>query len=215
LPLIPLVVLANRRLELPARIPQTAEAQHGSALSLLRHRTLRRVFVVNALLAMAWDLHLIFVPIDGERVGLSASEIGLVLSSFAAATFAVRFSMGTIARRLTEHQVLTGSLLLAGAVFVVYPLSTNVFGLLALSSTRGRGLGRSQPMVLSLLHTHAPPGRVGEAAGVRLSLVNMMSVGVPLALGAVGSSIGIGPVFWSVGTCLMTCGFVARPGGRH
>jgi len=48
----------------------------------------------------------------------------------------------------------------------------------------------------------------------RLSLVNMMSVGVPLALGAVGASIGIGPVFWSVGTCLMTCGFVTRRSGR-
>ncbi len=183
-------------------------------LALLRHRTLRRVFAVNALLAMAWDLHSIFVPIYGERIGLSASEIGVVLSSFAAATFAVRFSMGAIARRLTEHQVLTGSLLLAGAVFLVYPLSTNVLGLLALSFILGLGLGSSQPMVLSLLHTHAPPGRIGEAAGVRLSLVNMMSVGVPLALGAVGASVGIGPVFWSVGTCLMTCGFVTRRGGR-
>jgi hypothetical protein len=44
-------------------------------------------------------MHSIFVPIYGERIGLSASEIGLVLSSFAAATFVVRLAMGTIARR--------------------------------------------------------------------------------------------------------------------
>ena len=31
-------------------------------------------------------------------------------------------SMGAIARRLTEHQVLTGALFLAGAVYLVYPL---------------------------------------------------------------------------------------------
>src|SRR6185295_15124149 len=209
-----IAALSGRRFELPARAPPVGTAQHGGMLALLRHRTLRRVFAVNALLAMAWDLHSIFVPIYGERIGLSASEIGVVLSSFAAATFAVRFSVGAIARRLTEHQVLTGSLLIAGAVFVVYPLSTNVLGLLALSFILGLGLGSSQPMVLSLLHTHAPPGRIGEAAGLRLSLVNMMSVGVPLALGAVGASVGIGPVFWSVGTCLMTCGFVTRRSGR-
>jgi MFS family permease len=113
---------------------------------------------------------------------------------------------------MTEHQVLAAALFLGGAVFLVYPLSTNVFGLLALSFVLGLGLGSSQPMVLSLLHTHAPAGRIGEAAGVRLSLVNMMSVAVPLALGAVGASIGIGPVFWSVGTGLVTCGFVARRG---
>lgn len=209
-PLIPLAVLANQRFALPARAPHVATAHPGGVLALLRHRTLRRVFAVNALLSAAWDLHSIFVPIYGARIGLSASEIGLVLSSFAAATFAVRFSMGAIARRMTEHQVLAAALFLGGAVFLVYPLSTNVFGLLALSFVLGLGLGSSQPMVLSLLHTHAPPGRIGEAAGVRLSLVNMMSVAVPLALGAVGASIGIGPVFWSVGTGLMTCGFVAR-----
>ena len=212
-PLIPITVLSGRRFALPAKAAHVGTAHHGGVLALLRHRTLRRVFAVNALLSMSWDLHSIFVPIYGERIGLSAFEIGLLLSSFAAATFVVRLWMGRIARRLTEHQVLTGALLLAGAVYLVYPLSTSVLGLLALSFTLGLGLGSSQPMVLSLLHTHAPPGRVGEAAGVRLSLVNMMSVGVPLALGAVGASIGIGPVFWSVGTCLVTCGFVAQRSG--
>jgi MFS family permease len=215
IPLIPITVLAGRRFELPAKRPRGGAAHHGGVRALLRHRTLRRVFAVNALLSMSWDLHSIFVPIYGARIGLSASEIGVLLSAFAAATFVVRVFIGRIARRLTEHQVLTGALLLAGVVYLVYPLSTSVLGLLALSFTLGLGLGCSQPMVLALLHTHAPPGRIGEAAGVRLSLVNMMSVGVPLAAGAVGASVGIGPVFWSVGTCLVTCGFVARRNGPH
>jgi MFS family permease len=183
-------------------------------MALLRHRTLRRVFAINALLSMGWDLHSIFVPIYGAKIGLTASEIGLVLSSFAAATFAVRFSMGAISRRMSEQQVLTTALFLAGAVYLVFPFSTNVPWLLSLSFVLGLGLGSGQPMVLSLLHTHSPPGRVGEAAGVRMSLINMMAVGVPLALGAVGASVGIGPVFWSVGACLMTGGFMARRGGR-
>ena len=38
-------------------------------------------------------------------------------------------------------------------------------------------------MVMSLLHTHAPPGRMGEAAGVRMSLVQAMAVAVPLTFG--------------------------------
>ena len=183
-------------------------------IALLRHRTLRRVFVINALLSMAWDLHSIFVPIYGARIGLTASEIGVILSSFAAATFVIRFSMRAISHRMSEQQVLTAALFVGGAVYLVFPFSTSVPGLLLLSFILGLGLGSGQPMVLSLLHTHAPPGRAGEAAGVRMSLVNMMSVGVPLALGAVGASVGIGPVFWSVGACLMTGGFVSRRGGR-
>ena len=38
---------------------------------------LRRVFIVNALLSMAWDLHAFFIPIYGAKLGLSASVIGI------------------------------------------------------------------------------------------------------------------------------------------
>jgi len=214
-PLVPFAVLARGRVVLPAPHAHAGVAPRGGVLALLRHRTLRRILAINALLAMGWDLHSIFVPIYGAKIGLAASEIGLVLSSFAAATFAVRFSMGAIAHRMSEQQVLTAALLLAGAVYFAYPFSTSVPGLLLLSFVLGLGLGSSQPMVLSLLHTHAPRGRVGEAAGVRLLLVNMMAVGVPLVLGGIGASVGIGAVFWSVGACLMTGGLVARRGGRQ
>ena len=209
-PLVPLAVLAGSRLPFPGRHPSAGAPHPGGVLALLRHRTLRRVFAINALLSLGWDLHTIFVPIYGARIGLSASEIGIVLSAFAAATFAVRFSMPAIARRMNEQQVLTAALLLAGAVYLVFPFSTSVPGLLLLSFTLGLGLGSGQPMVMSLLHTHAPPGRMGEAAGVRMSLVQSMAVAVPLVFGALGASVGIAPVFWSVGACLVTGGYALR-----
>jgi len=213
-PLIPLAVLARGRLRFPGGHPRVGAVHHGGVLALFRHRTLRRVFAINALLSLGWDLHSIFVPIYGARIGLSASQIGIVLSSFAAATFVVRLFMPAISRRLNEQQVLTAALLIAGAVYLVFPFSASVAGLLLLSFILGLGLGSGQPMVMSLLHTHAPPGRLGEAAGVRMSLVQSMAVAVPLVFGALGASIGIAPVFWSVGACLVTGGFIARRGGR-
>ena len=86
--------------------------------------------------------------------------------------------------------------------------------LFALSFALGLGLGAGQPVVLSLLHTHAPAGRIGEAAGIRMALVNSMSFVAPLVLGAIGASVGIVPVFWSVGACLATGGILARRAGR-
>jgi len=65
-------------------------------------------------------------------------------------------------------------------------------------------------MVMSLLHSHAPPGRMGEAAGVRMSLINAMAVVVPLLFGALGGTIGLAPVLWSVGVCLTGSGWLAR-----
>lgn len=214
-PFVPLVVLARGGLALPGPHAHEGPAHHGGVRVLLRHRTLRRLFAINALFAVGWDLFTVFVPIYGARIGLSASEIGLVLSTFAAATFVVRFLMPRIARRMPEQQVLTIALFVAGAVYLLFPLAQSAPTLLVLSFGLGLGLGSGQPMVMALLHTHAPPGRMGEAAGVRMSLVNTMAVAVPLVFGALGTTVGLAPVFYSVGACLTTGGLLARRASRR
>jgi MFS family permease len=210
----PLAVLASGRLALPGPHPRAGGAHRGGVLALLRHKTLSRVLAINALFAVGWDLHTIFVPVYGAKVGLSASEIGIVLSTFAAATFVVRLLMPAIARRMTEQQVLIGALFVAGAVYLAFPYARSVALLLPLSFCLGFALGTGQPMVMALLHTYAPPGRMGEAAGVRMSLVNSMAVAVPLAFGALGTIVGLSPVFWSVGAVLTAGGFLARRGAH-
>lgn len=210
IPLLPVAVLASGRLTLPGPHPARTEETAGSVLELVTHHKLRRVFFVNVLLAMGWDLHTIVIPIYGAKIGLSASQIGLILASFAAATFVVRFSMRWIVRRFTEHQVLTIALFIAALVYLLFPFSQTAPTLMALSFCLGLGLGMSQPMVMSLLHRHAPPGRMGEAAGVRMSLVQSMAVAVPLAFGALGATVGLTPVFWSVGVCLATGGWLTK-----
>jgi len=170
------------------------------------------VFAINCLLTMAWEIHTIFVPIYGNAIGLSASMIGAILAAFASATFLVRLAMPVFMRRVNEHQVLTAALFVAGAVYLAIPFSRNVGTLMALSFCLGLGLGSGQPMVMALLHSHAPPGRMGEAAGVRMSLINSMSVAVPLLFGAVGGAFGVAPVLWSVGVFLATGGWLTRRG---
>jgi len=210
LPLIAAGVLARGMRTLPGPHPAHKTLRSGGPIELLKHPKLRRVFLVNFLLAMGWDLHTIVIPVYGEQRGLSASQIGLILASFAVATFIVRFSMRWIVRRWSEREVLSIALVIAGFVYMLYPFSTTASTLMALSFSLGLGLGMSQPMVMSLLHTHAPPGRMGEAAGVRMSLVQTSSVGVPLIFGALGATIGLTPVFWSVGLCLAAGGAFYR-----
>lgn len=210
LPVVPAVVLARNLLPLPGPHPARVAGGSGGALELVTHRKLRWVFFVNALLAIGWDLHTIVIPVYGAKIGLSASAIGLILASFAAATFVVRLAMRWIVRRANERQVLKVSLFIAGAVYLVFPFSDGAPTLMALSFCLGLGLGMSQPMVMSLLHSHAPAGRMGEAAGVRMSLVQAMAVAVPLAFGGLGATVGLTPVFWSVGVCLATGGWLTR-----
>ena len=67
LPLIPAGVLAGGWLALPGPHPARKQGNAGSVLELIRHKTLRRVFLVNVLLAMAWDLHTIVIPVYGAQ----------------------------------------------------------------------------------------------------------------------------------------------------
>jgi hypothetical protein len=54
---------------------------------------------------------------------------------------------------------------------------------------------------------------MGEAAGVRMSLVQAMAVAVPLTFGTLGATIGLAPVFWSVGLCLAGGGLLTKRAG--
>jgi MFS family permease len=233
--LLPVAVLAVDRVPLPGPHRSHAAVHHGGVLALLRLPGVREVLAINVLLSVGWDLHTIFVPIYGARIGLTASEIGMVLAAFAAATFTVRLAMPALARRMSapgrpkreslrsgheggpavEHRILTLALFVAGAVYLLFPFARSAPTLGALSFCLGLGLGSGQPMVMSLLHVHTPAGRIGEAVGVRMSLVQTSSVAVPLLFGAVGASLGLAPVFWAVGSCLAAGGYFTRRGARR
>ena len=212
LPLVPLVTLARRRLALPATHALAGAPAPGSMFELLGHHGLRRVYVINAAFALGWDLHTVFVPIYGSRIGLAASQIGAILAVFAAATFVVRVAMPLLMRRYAESRLLAATLFCASVVYLVFPFLTSALALAILSFVLGLALGAGQPLVLAQLHALAPPGRVGEAVGMRMSLIQTMSVAVPLVFGALTASVGLLPVFWSVGVCIGGGGLYARRG---
>jgi len=210
-PLVPIAVLGLNRLRLPRPHAHAPPRDPGhSVVDLLRHRELRPVFVASALLAAAWDMFTFAIPIYGSRIGLSASSIGVVLGSFSAATFVIRGLLPAISRRLTAWPLLTVSLATAAVAFLLFPLFERAGPLMAVSFLLGLGLGMSQPMVMSLLHNASPPGRVGEAIGVRMSLVNMSQIAMPLLFGAVGTALGMVPVFWATALLLSVGGLYAR-----
>ena len=210
LPLIPVAVLSRDALRLPGPRPVPADASAGGIAELFRNRHLRRVFIVNALLAVAWDLHSFFIPIYGATIGLSASRIGVILAAFAAATFIVRLFAAGIARRFSEFEVLATALFVAAVAYALFPFVKEAGALMSLSFLLGLALGCAQPMVMSLLHSIAPAGRMGEAVGVRMSIINASTFAMPLLFGAVGSTLGLAPVFWSIGAALAGGGFFAR-----
>ena len=189
-------------------VPKEDAARHRVS-DLLRNPRLLPVFLFSGLLATGWDMYTFVIPIYGSRIGLSPSTIGIIMSSFALATFVVRLAMPSVARRLSEWTVVCAALAIAGTAYSLFPLATQVPFLIALSFFLGLGLGCAQPMIMAALYAASPPGRQGEVVGMRTTMINASQTFLPLAFGAVGTALGMAPILWTMAVALLVGSWLA------
>jgi MFS family permease len=202
------LLLAQHR-RLPSHDAHGRESEASDPFELLRNTEVRAVLIVSGVISMAWDLQSFMIPVYGTSIGLTASQIGLVLGSFAAATFAIRLAMPALSRRYREWQVLLFTLVASAVAFALMPLFNSMAPLMAVAFLLGLGLGSAQPNVMSLLHERSPTGRVGEALGLRTTIMNSSHVVLPLVIGAFGSVLGAAAGFWLMATALVGGGWSA------
>ena len=175
------------------------EGESGGSWDLLAEPKLRRLLLVNWILASCWDVHTFVVPLLGHERGLSASVIGLILGSFAVAATVIRLALPIVAARLQEWAVIMGAMLVTALLLAVYPLLQSALLMGCFSILLGFSLGVVQPMIMSTLHQITPPHRHGEALGLRMMSINASSVLMPMMFGSAGAAVGVTAVFWTVG----------------
>jgi MFS family permease len=202
---LPLIAL-NKRLDVGRG---GSPGKGRSVLELLSAPTLRRVVVVSGLVTTGWDLFGFYVPIYGHSIGLEASTIGNMLGAFAVATFVVRAVLPHFTRIYGIERVLAIATFSAAILFVFFPLTQHVPSLFVLAFGIGLGLGCSQPLTLNLAYNHSPAGRSGEVTGLRLTINNIMHIGVPVAAGGL-AALGLAPVFWTSAVLLVTSSYLTH-----
>jgi predicted MFS family arabinose efflux permease len=208
-PLIALAMLLLKWRGQSPHIPHALPPGDAHVMDLLRDAPMRAVFIVSGLLSISWDMFTFMVPVQGSRIGLTASSIGIIMGTFGVATFIVRLGMPWLSKRLSEWQTLAFALGVTAFVYLLFPLFTDLTVLLAFAFVLGLGLGSAQPMVMSLIHRVAPAGRTGEAVGVRTSLLNTSQVFLPLLFGGLSTAAGMVPAFWIVAAILSAGGVYA------
>jgi len=203
-----------RQVLIDSHEPQSAPAKPNRLRDLWAIKPLRYALLSNLLLASAWDTHYFLVPLYGVQMDLSATMIGLILAAFSVATFCIRMLLPLIQGRVQPWTMIHFAMISAGLYFVVYPLLSHPWLLMTLSFALGLSLGSTQPFILSLLQTHAPEGRKAEVFGMRMALVNGSQVSMPLGFGAIGSLVGILPLFWVSSAALILGAWLTRAGGH-
>ncbi len=199
LPVLPLLLLGLWTGWLPktAHTPATKAEKAGHRVGdLLRNRPLRRALITAGIIETGLELYNLLLPIYGHRIGLSASEIGMILGAFGLALLVVRAVMPHLIKRSSEERVLAASLLLATGVCLVFPFVTSFITLLAISFVLGMGLGCGSPLSMMLAYNRAPAGRSGEAMGLRQMVNKGTEILVPFVFGSLSTAFGMVPVFW-------------------
>ncbi len=215
-PVVPILLMWLKPGFLPRALKRATDATQHRALDLWRMPKLRGAFIASGILSAAWDLFQFYFPIYGHSIGLSASVIGAVLSTFALATFVVRTVLPAWARRSGEAEILVYGVFIAAVAFVMFPFFTNPWLLAGAAFILGLGVGSGQPMSMSLIYALAPGGRASEAAGLRVMVNNVAHLTIPLFFGSLGTAFGFMPVFMSNAAMLAAGGaFMRRMNKSH
>jgi MFS family permease len=198
-----LVVFHFGRHFIPARSGVVETAKRGTTADLLRLPALRNALITNGIVMTGIDLYQVYLPVYARGIGLSASEIGLIMGAFGVAGFLVRTLIPPITARWGEHAMIAAALALACVSFIAIPLTQNPWLLGAVSFVVGLGMGCGQPLSMILSFNAAPPGRSAEAIAMRMAVSYGAHVVIPPVFGAFGAVLGLAPVFW---TCAMLMG---------
>lgn len=199
LPVVPVLLLGLWSGWLPktaqAKVSKAEKATHRVG-DLVRNQSLRRALITAGIIETALELYNLLLPIYGHSIGMSASEIGMILGAFGLALLVVRSVMPHLVKRLGEEQLLSLSLVLASCVCLVFPFVTGFATLFAISFVLGMGLGCGSPLSMMLAYNRAPAGRSGEAMGLRQMVNKGTEVLVPFVFGSLSAALGMVPVFW-------------------
>jgi MFS family permease len=199
MPVLPVLLLGLWAGWLPktAQTPVSkAEKAKHRVGDLMRNPPLRRALITAGIIETALELYNLLLPIYGHSIGLSASQIGMILGAFGFALLIVRSLMPHLVKRSSEERVLAASLVLATGVCIVFPFVTSFATLIVISFVLGMGLGCGSPLSMMLAYNRAPAGRSGEAMGLRQMVNKGTEVLVPFVFGSLSTAFGMVPVFW-------------------
>jgi predicted MFS family arabinose efflux permease len=194
------VLLAG--LDEPARatVPQrqpVAEIREGAAF-VFRHPLLRPVFVTQVIFNTAWFVILaVFVPYAVQRLGLSASGVGIILGMYGVGMVAGALGAARVLRALPFGTVIAIGPV-AGLVAAILIALTTLVPSPALAAVGFFMLGAGPILwvisTTTLRQTVTPPDLLG-----RVSAINIMAYGARPLGSALGAAIALA---WNAEACL-------------
>jgi MFS family permease len=183
----------------------------GSVYTILKIGNVRRAIATSSLINVGRDLYQFYFPVYAHGIGLSASMIGIVQATNFGAELTVRLFLARLLKRFKEEQLLAYSFFIGAGSLVLIPFFESVYVLILLSFALGLGMGCAQPIITMLMYSYSPQGRTGEALGLRMTFIHLTKLIGPVVFGAIGSALGLAPMFVLNAAVMAGGGLLSRP----
>lgn len=189
---------------LPAHTPAAGPRQRatGAVGTLLRIRGLPSAVIISGLVLAAIDVFIVYLPVLGTQIGLTAGTVGMLLMVRAFASVVSRFLLEPMQSRFGTKRLLVATVALAFVVMAVLPLMQSAPLLTVLMIPLGIGVGLAQPITMAWIATLAPAAMRGSAMSLRLTGNRLGQTVMPIIAGGVAGTAGTAGVFWTLAVCL-------------
>jgi predicted MFS family arabinose efflux permease len=194
--------------------PQRKTAKAAAPSNMPSDPAIWRMLTASAMVQLGTDLFQFYIPIYGHEIGMSASAIGWVLASFAAAAFVVRIFLPRLIKQAQPDRVLMYAFYAGAAGFAIVPFFQHQAVLMLAAFMFGLGMGCGTPLTVMLMFDRSSEGRSGRTLGIRLTTTNAVRVLGPMVFGAVGTAFGVPSVFWINGVLMGVQGYWTKRNAR-
>jgi MFS family permease len=145
------------------------------------------IFVASATTAVV-DVVLIFLPLYGREIGLSVTDIGILLAIRAIFSLAVRLVLGQISNRLGLRRIVTWGSLVTLVSMVALGLTSNFWWIALIMAVSGFAMGIGQPASMAWVSRISSPESRGLAISIRLGANRFGQVAMPAIAGVVAGA---------------------------
>jgi MFS family permease len=165
------------------KLPEKAKVTQVLAIPTFKSA----IFVASATTAVV-DVVLIFLPLYGREIGLSVTDIGILLAIRSMASLAVRLILGQISKRLGLRRILTWGSAVTLVSMVALALTNNFWWIALIMAISGFAMGIGQPATMAWVSRISSADSRGLAIAVRLSANRLGQVAMPALAGVVAGA---------------------------
>jgi predicted MFS family arabinose efflux permease len=177
-------------------------SDYTNAFDLARAPAMRTVLIITVMRIAASSIQDSFYPVWLKSIGLSATQIGLLITCSSALAAVSSLWVGIVCRSLNPMWVLIWTAF-GSILFVSITPALASFALLgAAAALRGVCMGLSQPLMLSILADAAGFGALARGAALRTTANRVAAAMTPICMGSIAGVAGLATSFYAMGAIL-------------